>query len=101
LVLLIQGTVENAALIGTAIDENTHIAVKGVVAGALETAKRNETIINYINLKVRQRSVDPSVIEVKFQYKPAYPLNYIVISFSIDTTTGEVTPLDVSNSGTG
>ena len=29
------------------------------------------------------------MLEAKFQYKPSYPLNYIVISFSINTTTGD------------
>jgi hypothetical protein len=42
------------------------------------------------DLAVRQTSsTDPTVVEVKFAYKPAYPLNYIVISFSIDMSTGD------------
>jgi hypothetical protein len=100
LVLMIQRTVEGADLIGTAIDAETPARVKGVVAGALEAAKTTEVIIDYQQIKVRQTSVDPSVIEVKFQYQPAYPLNYIVVAFSINTTTGEVNPLDLGNTAT-
>ncbi len=94
---LIQATLESTGLIGSSIDANTLLVVKGIVTGGLETAKRVGVIIDYANLVARQRSVDPSVIEVKFQYQPAYPLNYIVVVFSINTTTGEVTPITLSN----
>lgn len=95
-VRLIQDTAERAELIGTPIDAETPIRIKGVIAGCLETAKRNGLIVDWINLKVRVRSVDPSVIEVKYEYRPAYPLNYIVISYSIDTRTGETTLLEAA-----
>jgi hypothetical protein len=61
-----------------------------VVAGALEAAVDSGIIYAYNDLKARQLTSDPSVIEVKFQYRPSYPLNYIVIKFSINTETGEV-----------
>lgn len=92
LVRLVQDTTENNQLIGTPIEDDTTGRVKGIVAGALETAKQAKVIVDYVNLKVRQRSIDPSVVEVRFEYRPAYPLNYIVISFSINTTTGETFP---------
>jgi hypothetical protein len=91
LVQLIDQTTDRAQLIGSTIDENTPIAIKGVIAGCLETAVGAGIIVAYTNLKVRQTSTDPSVIEVKFAYQPAYPLNYIVVSFAIDVTTGENT----------
>lgn len=94
LITLLDETVEGAELIGTYIDGDTPGQVKSVVAGVLETAVTTEVINDYNNLKVRQLVGDPSVIEVKFQYQPAYPLNYIVISFSINTQTGETTVLD-------
>lgn len=94
MVNLISDVVEDSQLVGTFIDEDTLDRVKGVVQGALETATNAEIIIAYNNLKVRQRSIDPSVIEVKFQYQPAYPLNYIVVAFSINTITGETTVIE-------
>ncbi len=54
----------------------------------LEHAVLTGTIVAYTGLAVRQRSLDPTVIEVKFSYLPAYPLNYIVISFSVNVATG-------------
>jgi hypothetical protein len=96
LVTLLQETMDSSDLIGGFIDEDTPNRVKGVVAGVLEAAKTNKVIIDYTGLKIRQLPGDPSVMEVKFQYLPAYPLNYIVISFSINTSTGETTVLDLA-----
>lgn len=89
LVTMVQTGTETAGLIGDPIDVNTPLSVKSVVAGLLEYAKTSGVVVDYTDLKVRQRSTEPSVIEVKFAYKPAYPLNYIVISFSINVATGE------------
>ena len=91
LINLIQDTVDGAGLIGSWIDGDTPGQVKSIVAGALEVAVDADLIVQYNDLKARQLTSDPSVIEVKFQYIPAYPLNYIVISFSINTETGETT----------
>jgi hypothetical protein len=96
LVNLIQETLDASELVGTYIDDDTALRVKSVIEGVLESAKGSEVIIDYTNLKIRQLAGDPSVMEVKFQYKPAYPLNYIVVSFSIDTSTGETSILDVA-----
>lgn len=91
LIELVQTTMNAAGLVGSWIDGDTPGQVKSVIAGALEAAVSNSLIVSYNTLKARQLGGDPSVIEVKFQYKPAYPLNYIVISFSINTETGATT----------
>lgn len=91
---LVQDTLEAAQLIGSPIMGNTGLLVKSIVSGALENAMTAGIIINYNNLKVRQQSPpsgDPTIIEVKFAYKPTWPLNYILVSFTIDTTTGDST----------
>lgn len=84
----IQIGLDNSGLIGQAIDFETLTRVKAAVSGILENATQREVILGYDNLKARQSSVDPSVIEVKFEYRPALPLNYIVVSFSINVSTG-------------
>lgn len=94
LIELVQTSLSSAGLVGSWIDGDTPGQVKSVVAGALEAAVGNDLIVSYTDLKARQLVGDPSVIEVKFQYKPAYPLNYIVVSFSINTETGETTLTD-------
>lgn len=88
---LIQTSLDAANLIGTPITEDTDLAVKGIVAGALEDASSSGLIVGYTGLAVRQQtppSGDPTIIEVQFAYQPTFPLNYIVVNFSVDLQTG-------------
>lgn len=88
-VRLLEDTIEAANLIGTPIDPDTALRVKGVINNCLETALSSGLFVKYRNLKVRQQSVDPSVLEVKFEYVPSYPLNYIAVMFTLNATTGD------------
>lgn len=91
---LVQDSLDNAGLAGTAITANTPLQVKSIVSGALERAKSTGLIVDYTGLVVREQvapSGDPTVIEVRFAYKPSYPLNYVLVSFSVDTSTGDST----------
>jgi hypothetical protein len=36
-------------------------------------------------------SLEPTTIQVKFSYRPAFPVNYIDVSFSLDLTTQTIT----------
>ena len=90
LTLLLNNTMDDSGLIGSTIDEETANTVRSIALGALETAMDNGLIVNHRNLLVRQILGDPSVIEVKFEYQPAYPLNYIVVVYSVNVQTGEV-----------
>lgn len=81
---------DDPTLIGQPITTETLLNIKGAVANLLEICVGSGVILGYTSLGVRLRSTDPSVVEVKFAYQPAYPLNYIDVSFSIDTSTGVV-----------
>jgi hypothetical protein len=86
----IKDTLDNSELIGSAIVADTPLQVKSVVAGVLETLKSEEIIVDYIDLKARVQSVDPSVIQIKYQYQPSYPLNYVVVTFSVNLDEGTI-----------
>lgn len=91
LYMLIDSNLDAAALIGTPITATTPLQIKSVVSGGLETAVSSGLIVDYNSLAVRQQqapSGDPTVIEVQFAYLPAWPLNYILVNFTVDTTTG-------------
>lgn len=88
LVIALDEGTTTSGLIGAPLDADLLLSVKSAVQGVLDSAVSDETINSYTGLTVRQVDNDPSVIEVKFAYKPAYPLNYIVISFSIDMSSG-------------
>lgn len=90
---LVQLGMEAAELIGQPIDAEMTTRVKSALTSILEQAKLSEVIVDYQDLKVRQQtppSGDPSVMECKFAYSPAVPLNYIVVQFQLNLTTGEV-----------
>jgi len=87
----VQFGMDNSGLIGEPIDEEMPSRVKGALAGILEQAILDSVIIGWDNLLVRQQSLpsgDPTVIECKFSYQPAVPLNYITVQFQIDLQTG-------------
>lgn len=93
---LLQDTMENSGLIGIPITDTTALQVKSIVSGALETAKNSSSglITDYNSLAVRQQappSGDPTVIDVRFAYKPPWPLNYILVSFTVDTSNASNT----------
>lgn len=90
LVTMISSGFAGSDLIGEPIDADLVLAVKGTIQQYLEEATAASAIVAYDGLTCRQRPGDLSVIEVKFAYRPAYPLNYIAISFSIDMTTSAV-----------
>jgi hypothetical protein len=67
--------------------------VKSALTSILEQAKLAEVIVDYQDLKVRQQTLpggDPTVMECKFSYSPAVPMNYITVQFQLNLTTGEV-----------
>lgn len=89
-----------SGLIGSPIDAETTTRVKGAVQGILETNTASGVIVDYADLKVRQQTLssggDPTVIEVKFAYQPAVPLNYILVSFALNLTSGAVSVTDIA-----
>lgn len=103
LFLLVQQNLDGAQLVGSPITSNSPLAVKGIIAGALETALGANIIQSYSNLAVRQQQLpngDPTVIEATFGYVPTYPLNYITVTFSLDLTTGTISSSSDTAGGT-
>lgn len=91
LLQMIQVGMSNAGLIGEPITAETTINVKSALIGLLEQAVSDGIVVSYANAQVRQQSADPSVIEGTFSYKPPIPMNYIVVKFAVDLTTGDAT----------
>lgn len=86
-------TLESSQVIGDPITEDTPLMIESLIAGALENAKNNAVIRDYTNLTVSQGQPpggDPTVITVTFTYYPIYPLNYVVVTFTLDLSTNTV-----------
>jgi hypothetical protein len=77
-------------LIGMPIYEATLHQVKASAEAALQSLIRDRIIVGFQNLKVRQLATLPDVVEVRYEWKPAYPLNYILVRYSVEVMTGDV-----------
>jgi hypothetical protein len=107
---LVDQNLLTAQLIGQPIITNTVtstnttlLQVRSIVTGALDTATTSALINGYNNVVVTEQqppSGDPTIIQVQFAYLPPWPLNYVLVSFSVDTTTGQ-TNLTASGNTTG
>lgn len=80
----------NTVIVGTVLDNMTTIQTRSVCKSRLETSKDARLIAGYSELKARLNSEEPTRVDVKFKYTPSWPINWVVIQFSIDTATGEV-----------
>ena len=90
IIKLLEETFADAAIIGTPITPTMVATVSGLVTGALANAVQLGLCDSASNVQVSQNPLYPTVFNVTFTYVPAYPLNVIEISFSIDTTNGTI-----------
>lgn len=72
-------------------DEDAPAVVASAVTGVLALLKQQGIIGNYADVQARTLAGDPTTVEVRFSYKPLFPLNYVAVKFSLNTTTREVT----------
>lgn len=88
MIRMIFRSLDQSGLIGSATNDETPVRLRSIVDGVLTTAVDASMIVAYSNLKVRVSATDPTAMEVKFAYRPSYPLNFVNVSFSINTVTG-------------
>jgi hypothetical protein len=70
-------------------DGRAPAVVASAVTGVLEQLQTVGDLVGYRDVQARTLSLDPTTVEVRFSYRPAFPLNYINIAFSIDLTTDD------------
>jgi len=91
-------TLNNSGLIGSPISSNTATVISGSVNAVLASLELSGAIESFSGITVTESSVNPTVMNVSFNYVPSYPLNYITVTFGIDTSTGTLTS---ANNATG
>jgi len=67
-------------------DGNAPFIVKNAVIGVLEALRGRAELVDYRGVQARTLTGDPTTVEVRFSYLPAFPLNFVNIVFSIDLT---------------
>jgi len=96
MVYTLRAYLQNSNLIGQPIYDYTMINVKAAAEAGLQSLLVNGLIAGYNSLTVRQLITNPDVLEISYNWKPSMPLNYIVLTFGIDLSTGTVTSTGAS-----
>ncbi len=91
LAVSIRNYLDASGVIGSIISDTTLASVKAQVIGALGILQDNGDILAWRNIQTRQLVSNPDVIQVQFEWQASIPLNYILVRYSIDLTTGNVT----------
>lgn len=88
-------TIDTQIIGSVPADGNAPFLVKNAVIGVLEALRNTAELVDYQGVQARTLTGDPTTVEVRFSYLPAFPLNYVNIIFSVDltgsSTTTEVT----------
>jgi hypothetical protein len=63
--------------------------ITGATIGVLNTIVLEGSISDYQNVQARVLESDPTVVEVRFSYTPAWPINNIEVIFTVNTSTGD------------
>lgn len=90
MVELLESAVEQSAIIGKPIDENSIVNMQALTIGILEQCAQLGIIYAYQGVVAQQLNSFPTTIQVTFEWQPSYPLNYVTFIFSVNTTTGAV-----------
>lgn len=91
LAISVRNYLDASGIVGSVISETTLASVKAQVIGALGILQNNGDIQDWRNIQTRQLINTPDVIQVQFEWQASIPLNYILVRYSIDLTTGNVT----------
>lgn len=81
-------------------DDNAPGIVSTTVSAVLEQLRLNRDLVDYSPVDARLTSLDPTIIEIRYSYRPSFPLNNVDVQFAIDLSTGSVsTTSDTTLSG--
>ena len=92
-------SMKNSGLIGSPIGPNTAATIAGMVNIVLANLELTGVIAKFSSISVTERSINPTIMDVTFVYVPSYPLNYITVTFGIDTSSGSLTGSSTNSTG--
>lgn len=97
MIFRVRAYLDSDGLVGTMINDLTLVNIKASANAALESLVRDGVIRDFQGLQVRQLQATPDVVEVKFEWQASMPLNYIVVKYSINTSSGDISASSLSN----
>lgn len=76
----------SSGFIGSVITPDTLLEINAAIVNMLNSLYSASYISGYDGVSVEQDEVNQTQVNISFQYRPTYSLNYINIEFSIDST---------------
>lgn len=92
----VKATLDNQIIGNIIADANSPLIVRSAISGVLSLLQQAGAIVGYSAVSSALTSLNPTTITASFSYQPAFPVNYIDISFSLDLSNNSVT---VNSSG--
>lgn len=92
----LQDTIETQIIGEVIADGEAPFVVRSAVIGVLEELRLAQDIVDYSDVQARTKSLDPTEIEVRFSYRPAFPVNYVTIGFTLDLTAPDSTVINTN-----
>ena len=86
----VRDTLDRQVIGNIVADQNAPGIVRETVIGVLEALRQERDLVDYSGVQARLMSLEPTLIQVRFSYRPAFPLNYIDVVFSMDLSTGTI-----------
>lgn len=86
----VRDTLESQVIGQVVADGDAPLVVKTAVTNVLSELRSARDIVAFGDVQARVLTVDPTHVEVRFSYRPAFPINYVTVGFALDLTTGTV-----------
>lgn len=93
----IRETLENEVIGQIIADANSPYVVRSAINAVLSSLQQAGDIVEYSQVQAVLSSVEPTTIEASFSYRPAFPVNFVNVSFSLNLTTNTVTASENTN----
>jgi hypothetical protein len=82
--------VDNAIIGQMNADELAPVMIQSFVAGILQSKVEQRRISGYTGLRVVPATGDPTTMDISWQWKPMYAVNYLSITIGLNLNTGVV-----------
>jgi hypothetical protein len=87
----IRETIDNQIIGQIIADGNSPMIVRSAISGVLTLLQQQGAIVGYSSVTATLASVNPTIIEATFSYRPAFPVDYVKVSFNLDLSNQSIT----------
>jgi hypothetical protein len=84
----LRATIDDQIIGQVILDANGTFSVQLIVEAVLTKLVNDGVIVSFDNVQARRNPNDPTQVDVRFAYQPAYTLNNVNISFAINSAQG-------------